>query len=337
MPSNDCARERYRPVARPAPGGYTPRFTPRSNLRAHRTACEHDARIYRAILDRVPRMSPAREEAKAARLTALLERHELVLAFDSRPITLAELRDRLTARCSTCRVLIATGEAHSQRQTLLEDFRPGSGQHRVIGLCSNSLLSEGVNLQQASVLVHLDMPSVVRIAEQRVGRIDRMDSPHAEIEVWWPDGAPEFALSSDERFIERFETVESLLGSNLPLPGEWHEGEARPVHTGAFVTERERRIGFEDWTDVQDAFESVRRLVEGDEALIPERLYANARIREPGAATTVAAVHADHPWAFFALRLGPYAAPAWVLYLSLPGAPLTDFSEVADAPCDSAW
>jgi hypothetical protein len=76
----------------------------------------------------------------------------------------------------------------------------------------------GVNLQEASAVVHLDMPSVVRIAEQRVGRVDRMDSPHASIQVWWPQDAKEFALRSDERFLERYATVESLLGSNMPLP-----------------------------------------------------------------------------------------------------------------------
>ncbi len=61
---------------------------------------------------------------------------------------------------------------------------------------------------------------VVRIAEQRAGRVDRMDSPHQTIEAWWPQDAPEFALSSDEHFLERYETVESLLGSNMPLPDE---------------------------------------------------------------------------------------------------------------------
>lgn len=51
-----------------------------------------------------------------------------------------------------------------------------------IGLCSDRL-SEGENLQQAACVVRLDMPSLARIAEQRVGRVDRMDDPHREIEA----------------------------------------------------------------------------------------------------------------------------------------------------------
>ncbi len=297
---------------------------------AHRAACAHDARIYREILERVRRMSPAREEAKAAHLAGLLDRHDLVLAFDSRPITLADLRARLRAHCPDCQVLTATGEAQSERQALLEAFRLGSAARRVVGLCSDSL-SEGVNLQQASALVHLDMPSVVRIAEQRVGRVDRMDSPHAEIEAWWPDDAPEFALSSDERFIERFETVESLLGSNMPLPEGWLQTESRPVDTEALVQEMEQAIEADDWSGVQDAFEPVRRLVEGEAALIPPEVYAAASRSEPGAATTVAVVRARRPWAFFALRTGPYAAPAWILYPAPGRPPLTDFAEIAEA------
>ena len=297
---------------------------------AHRAACAHDARIYRQILDRVRRMSPAREAAKAAHLAGLLDRHDLVLAFDSRPITLADLRTRLQDRCPDCRVLTATGEAQSERHALLEAFRLGSGARRVIGLCSDSL-SEGVNLQQASALVHLDMPSVVRIAEQRVGRVDRMDSPHAEIEAWWPDDAPEFALSSDERFIERFETVESLLGSNMPLPEGWIETESRPVDTAALVREMEQAIEADDWSGVQDAFAPVRRLVEGEGALIPPEVYAAACRNESGATTTVAVVRARRPWAFFALRTGPYAAPAWILYPAPGAPPVTDFAKVAEA------
>lgn len=75
-------------------------------------------------------------------------------------------------------------------------------------------------------MVHLDMPSVVRYAEQRVGRIDRMDSPHDTIECWWPLDAPAFALKADEKFVARIEEAESLLGGNLQLPQEMLREEA---------------------------------------------------------------------------------------------------------------
>jgi hypothetical protein len=48
------------------------------------------------------------------------------------------------------------------------------------------------------MIVHFDMPTTLRIAEQRVGRVDRMDSPYERIEVWWPADGPSFATRSDD-------------------------------------------------------------------------------------------------------------------------------------------
>ena len=150
------------------------------------------------ILNLVYRISDMRETQKALLLTTLLDKHCLILAFDSRPITLAYLKSRLLkASRKKPTVIMATGEASSDRRGIIDSFQPGSDEKNIIGLCSDSM-SEGVNLQQASAMVHLDVPSVVRIAEQRVGRIDRLDSPFEKIEAWWPEDAPAFSLASDE-------------------------------------------------------------------------------------------------------------------------------------------
>ena len=50
----------------------------------------------------------------------------------------------------------------------------------------NDLMSEGINLQGANVLIHLTTPTAIRQVEQRVGRIDRMDTPHDSITVFTP-------------------------------------------------------------------------------------------------------------------------------------------------------
>jgi len=57
-----------------------------------------------------------------------------------------------------------------------------------------------------------------RLAEQRVGRVDRLDSPHAEVSVYYPDDHADFALRADEKFFERHHLVAELLGANIPLP-----------------------------------------------------------------------------------------------------------------------
>lgn len=280
-----------------------------SDARAHREACEHDLGIVKKIAGLAERLSPAREAAKARHLAELSSRDEHVLAFDTRPITLAVIRRHLSAIDPALDILVATGDAQSQRSGLLRRFAPNSREPgRVVGLCSDSV-SEGVNLQRARVVVHLDMPSVVRIAEQRVGRVDRLDSPHRTIDAWWPDDAEEFALKTDERFIERYETVDNLLGSNMPLP-EKVRAAGKRVSAQDAIREYETRAG--EWDGIDDAFSPVRRLIEGDRALIEPHYTAAYRDVGGQVLSRVGLVLSEQPWAFFCTRDNS-GIPKWIL------------------------
>lgn len=296
---------------------------------AHAAACTHDRNIYSQIYERVRVMSDGRENAKAAKLIELAGRHDLLLAFDRSPITLAEIRRHILAQNPHSDVLIATGDAASDREDLLNVFQWGSTAKGIIGLCSDSL-AEGVNLQQASCMVHLDMPSVVRIAEQRAGRVDRMDSPHASIEVWWPQDAPQYALSSDERFVERYETVESLLGANMPLPAEMLEASSRPVATEEIIDEYAQTQEPVEWDGIRDAFEPVRRLVSGDIALVEPETYEAYRHVNARVLSRVSIVRSGSPWAFFSLAGGSFRAPHWVLFRGFAGSPVTELAAICD-------
>jgi hypothetical protein len=179
-------------------------------------------------------------------------------------------------------------------------------------------------------MVHLDMPSVVRIAEQRVGCVDRMDSPHRQIEAWWPEDGEEFALSTDDRFIERFETVENLLGSNLPLP-ESKQGEARALRVRDLIAEFEREAEVQEWDGSDDAFQPVRSLVSGSTALVCEETYERYRAVTAQVLSRVSLVRARSPWAFCCLAAGAGGAPRWVLIPSSTGAPLLELDSVSQA------
>lgn len=295
----------------------------------HRAACEHDREIYAQIHRCVMEMSDGRERAKAQRLVELADRHGLLLAFDSRPVTLAVIRDHMKRLRPGVRTIVATGDPGSGRADILETFKPGSAERGVVGLCSDSL-AEGVNLQQASALVHLDMPSVVRIAEQRVGRVDRMDSPHREIEAWWPEDAPQFALSSDERFVERYETVESLLGSNMPLPEGMHARRADPLRAEDLIREYEQENERNQWDGIQDVFEPVRSLVQGERALVDDKTYEAHRASTARVLSRVSLVRSDRPWAFFCIAAGGFGAPRWIFMPSFMGSPVTDLQAVCE-------
>ncbi len=283
----------------------------------HRKACEADADIYRRILALVRSMSDRREMAKVTVLAKLTKKHRMVVAFDSRPISLAVLRDRLRALLKEqhrdVEVVLATGEHLAARQSVSVRMRRGADDSgRLVAMCSDSM-SEGVNLQEASVVVHLDMPSVVRIAEQRVGRVDRMDSPHESIQVWWPQDAKEFALRTDERFLERYATVESLLGSNLPLPEALGGGErSKAVTATAFIAEVEGADA-EPWDGIRDAFAPVRDLVTGPQRIVPADTYRHYREVTERVLARVSCVQSEDRWALLCFSGTAMGAPRWVL------------------------
>ena len=138
-----------------------------------------------------------------------------------------------------------------------------------------------------------------------------MDSPYPYIEAWWPDEAPAFALSSDARFIERYETVDSLLGSNRPLPEGMQREEVRKVDVQQLIAEAES-VERSDWDGIEDAFAPIRRLVSGEASLVDKKTYATYRDVGARVVSRVSLVRAEEPWTFFCLSGGSIGAPRWV-------------------------
>lgn len=297
-----------------------------SDPEEHRSACKREIEIYQAITKFAKSMSAKREFNKVQLLAKLSRKFPFILAFDSRPITLAVIRMLLEKLEPGSNILVATGDIRSDRSDLLKIFSPKSEENvPTIGLCSDSV-SEGVNLQRAQALVHLDMPSVVRIAEQRAGRIDRLDSPHATIYAWWPDDAAEFALRSDERFIERYETVDNLLGSNMPLP-EGMRGKSSTYTARDAIRDFETTT--ESWDGIDDAFSPVRALVGGVTALIPAQTYRDYVGVKARVTSRVSIVTAIRPWAFFCTT-DATQVPRWIFLKDLDSAPETDLFKIAN-------
>jgi len=301
-----------------------------SDSEAHKKACQHDADIYRQIVRCVEAMSAAREHAKADHIRDTARRHQLLLAFDKTPITLAYLRAMLDKFDDMPEILFATGSP-SDKDRVKRAFELGSDA-KAIALCSDSL-SEGVNLQQASALVHLDMPSVVRVAEQRVGRIDRLNSPHSSIEIWWPDDQSAFALKADEKLYSRCDTVDRVLGANLKLPDELDK-RSKKISAKDMIQEVETHAQQREATeyeDIQDAFAPVRDLVFGDNAIVQKKHYENVLDIAKSVFARVSVVRSGTRWAFFCLRGAHMTAPRWIYFPAWREDPATDLAEICKA------
>jgi len=80
-----------------------------------------------------------------------------------------------------------------------------SARDEISLVVTTDLLSEGVNLQGASVIVHLDVPWTPAGLDQRVGRAARMGSSHSRVYVhgFAPPAAAERLLSLDRRFTQK--------------------------------------------------------------------------------------------------------------------------------------
>lgn len=292
---------------------------------AWRDACADEAATYHQILESSTKISTARERAKAQLLVRLGKEHRLVLAFDRHPITLAAVHAQLPD--STADVLIATGESSGSQHQVETVFARESKEH-AIALCSDAL-NEGRNLQGAAALVHLDLPTTLRVAEQRVGRVDRMDSPHERISIWWPDDGQAFATREIELLLSRRHASESLLGSNLPLPKFAGRQDNTVVPVERHIRDIEEQTQL-TWDGINDALDPVRRLIDGEDALVSPAVYTSYRHTQQRVVARVAPVRATTPWAFLALSGTQHGAPRWLMLEADPPQATTGVEAVSE-------
>ena len=300
----------------------------------HKQAVHEEVNIYNKILQLVDQMTDSRERSKAKRLAKLLDKHLLLIAFDSCLITLDVVKNLIKEERANCEVIVATGAKASQKQKVNKMFALGSREKNIIALCSDAM-SEGLNLQQASAVMLMDMPSVIRIAEQRVGRVDRMNSPHKQIEVWWPKDSEAFSLKADRKFFERYTEVKDILGSNLNLPDDLipEEVQVSGPSTAEEMISQLEKMGREGrtWDGLRDAFQPVREMVDPEDGLVPVDVYDHTRHSKARVISTVSLVRSNKPWAFMAIAGAEHGAPKWILLDSMTAQPVTDLEEVAAA------
>jgi len=93
---------------------------------------------------------------------------------------------------------------------------------RIHLLLTTDLLSEGVNLQDASVVIHLDIPWTVARMEQRVGRAARIGSRHARVHVHLlrPPASAAATLEADEILSRKWQIASSAVGATTRIPVE---------------------------------------------------------------------------------------------------------------------
>ncbi|MGQ0712736.1 MAG: helicase-related protein [Gemmatimonadaceae bacterium] len=186
---------------------------------------EHTSALQR-LLNRVPDQSELDRE-RAARLLETRARHpgDKIVAFtqfsDTARMYFRCLRHAGHACQLDGRGARVAGGRLSRREALARfaprasGAREASESERIDLLITTDILSEGVNLQDASVVVHLDLPWTPARLEQRVGRSRRLDALHATTRVYAfePPASAESLLKQEQRLHAKMQTAARLTGA----------------------------------------------------------------------------------------------------------------------------
>lgn len=167
------------------------------------------------------------DHVRADALRTLLDQHPdtPIVAFSQFTRTVAALQRALADIAGVGVITSRSGHIASgplPRTDVLAHFaplahgRPPPPPHqRIRLLLATDLVAEGVNLQDAGVVVHLDLPWTHALRTQRVGRCARLGSPHRVVHVYRlaPARFAENALRLDARLAHKQALARALVGS----------------------------------------------------------------------------------------------------------------------------
>ncbi|WP_072999357.1 helicase-related protein [Epilithonimonas mollis] len=303
------------------------------NKEEYLNSCKQELEIYKKISSLAKKLSGQRELGKVEELVKNSQKHQNILAFDSTVITLYYLKKLFEEKYPNQKLLVASGsEKDNDSKKIMELFNLQSeSTENCIALCSDKM-SESIDLQKASSVVLLDLPSVLRIVEQRIGRVDRMDSLHHEIEIYWPDDSEEYSLKTDSRLIYTNDMVEDIFGSNFEIPTALKEKHFSQTNsTGSLIKEYKDFIDKdESWSGIHDSFQSVTELKEGKNALISEEIYEEFKDVSSEVKTRVSFIGSEKDWCFIALKGDKNKSPRWY-FIDENNNIHTDFPDVCNS------
>ena len=246
-----------------------------TDLNKYIDSCKEEYKLYKEISDLTKILSHNRDLGKIEVLVNQLKNHKKVIAFDSSVITLNYFKHLIKQSFPKIKVLAATGSNKKDSEIVLEKFHLTSGNdEEIIALCSDKM-SEGVDLQLASVVVLLDLPSVIRIVEQRFGRVDRMDTLNKSIDLYWPIDSDAYSLKGDKRLIKLNDIITSMWSANFQPPNELkHKHFERVDSIENIISEFEEYFSEDSsWEGIHDSFKPIMDLKEGNRSLITEDEY----------------------------------------------------------------
>jgi hypothetical protein len=115
---------------------------------------------------------------------------------------------------------------------------------RIDLLLTTDLLSEGVNLQDAQIVVHLDVPWTAARMEQRVGRAARMGSLHRCVHVYVlrPPASAAAVLGSELTVQRKWSVAKRAIGTRVARPFGHRTRATECSESGTSIPEKAERL-----------------------------------------------------------------------------------------------
>ncbi|HET9728536.1 MAG TPA: helicase-related protein, partial [Acidimicrobiia bacterium] len=232
---------------------------PEDGTALRESAVEHVAAV-RALLNRLRGVHDA-DLARSDALRELRRRHgdARIIAFSQYAATVRGLSQLLMHRDGGVAELTGRGGrvagGRLSRAEVLAQFSPGTphvgAAERIDLLLTTDLASEGLDLQRASVVVHLDLPWNPARLEQRVGRVRRLGGQHERVFVYAmaPPARSEHVLDVETRLRAKLRVAAHVIGlTSTSLPDiEADDVDAPPALTSDVYT------ALECWRSADDA------------------------------------------------------------------------------------
>lgn len=182
-----------------------------------------DIETYELILLELEKLSDNMELSKKKWIIEKIreDRNSKIILFDKNPITIVYFYEMFLN--TSINAYFTTGNTEKNREIIKEIYSPKSNNNEgAIAFCTD-VFSEGVNLQKANTVIFSDLPYTPKLVEQRIGRIDRMNSMHNSVNIVWVKYPDCLLLPNDSEFKKRYNTIAEILGSNYELPEFFNE------------------------------------------------------------------------------------------------------------------
>ena len=184
-----------------------------------------DNETLQSIIDTHGAWDPANDSKlnKLADLILGLESHQKLLVFSEYADSISYLEKHLKGRLPNVRIGAVSGRS-SDPTYVARCFSPNSnkaelgglpqGEEELQVLLATDVLSEGQNLQDASMILNWDLPWTIIKIIQRAGRVDRVGQKSETIEVYSfkPHNGVEDHLELLKRLRNRLELNQNILG-----------------------------------------------------------------------------------------------------------------------------